>query len=310
MAHTTDKPLIVQSDHSLLLEVGHPSADEAREAILPFAELLKSPEHVHTYRISPLSLWNASASGLQADEVLERLEAFSRFPIPPNLSREIRTQMDRYGLVELLPEGDGTIGLVVRDERAAQEVFLDPTVAPFLLDGPNGDPTHRRCKVVDRGEIKIALTKIGFPARDLVGFEAGADLAVSLGERLADGREFGLRGYQRSAVEAFWQNGSPEGGQGIVVLPCGAGKTVVGIGAMVRAGVSTLILATNTVAAKQWIREILDKTSLRPQDVGEYDGTSKDVRPVTVATYQILVYRRKKDGGFPHMEVFRRQNWG
>ncbi|MEZ5066440.1 MAG: DEAD/DEAH box helicase [bacterium] len=310
MAHTTDKPLIVQSDHSLLLEVGHPSADEAREAILPFAELLKSPEHVHTYRISPLSLWNASASGLQAEEVLERLEAFSRFPIPPNLSREIRTQMDRYGLVELLPEGDGTIGLVVRDERAAQEVFLDPTVAPFLLDGPNGDPTHRRCQVVDRGEIKIALTKIGYPARDLVGFEAGADLDVSLGERLADGREFGLRGYQRSAVEAFWQNGSPEGGQGIVVLPCGAGKTVVGIGAMVRAGVSTLILATNTVAAKQWIREILDKTSLRPEDVGEYDGTSKDVRPVTVATYQILVYRRKKDGGFPHMEVFRRQNWG
>jgi DNA excision repair protein ERCC-3 len=311
MANPADKPLIVQSDHSLLLEVDHPRADEAREAILPFAELLKSPEHVHTYRVSSLSLWNASASGLDAEEVLERLEAFSRYPLPPNLVVEVRTQMDRYGLVELLPGAKGEIQIVTGSEDSARDVFLNPDVQPFLLDeGGNGDPRRRRVRAGDRGELKIALTSIGYPARDLVGFEEGEALAFELAEHMSDGREFGLRTYQKAAVEAFWQNGSPEGGQGLVVLPCGAGKTVVGIGAMARSGTRALILVTNTVAAKQWVREILDKTSLTADEVGEYDGSAKEIRPVTVATYQILIYRRKKDGGFPHMEIFRRENWG
>jgi DNA excision repair protein ERCC-3 len=304
-------PLIVQSDHTLLLEVVHPRAEEAREAILPFADLLKSPEHVHTYRVSPLSLWNASASGLEADEVLERMDQYSRYPLPPNLVLEIRTQMSRYGLVELLPgTAKGEMQIHVREEESAPEVFLDPAIQPFLLDGPNGDPRTRRARVDDRGELKIALTGIGFPARDLVGFAEGEKLPVGFVETLGSGAAFRMRNYQRAAVEAFWQNGSPEGGQGIVCLPCGAGKTVVGLGAMVRLGMRTLILVTNTVAAKQWIREILDKTDLTRDDVGEYDGAAKEVRPVTVATYQILVYRRKKDGGFPHMDLFQREKWG
>jgi DNA excision repair protein ERCC-3 len=292
------------------LEVDHPAAEEAREAILPFADLLKSPEHVHTYRVTALSLWNASASGLQADEVLERLEAFSRYSLPANLVEEIRSQMSRYGLVELLPGNRGEIVVAVLDERYAEEVYLSPEVRPFLQDDGNGDPTRRRIRGKDRGEFKIALTEIGFPARDLVGYVDGEALDIALAETCGDGRPFHLRNYQKAAVEAFYQNGSPEGGQGIVVLPCGAGKTVVGIGAMMKAGARTLILVTNTVAAKQWIRELIDKTSLTEADVGEYDGTAKEVRPVTVATYQILVYRRKKDGGFPHMDLFKRENWG
>lgn len=305
-----DKPLVVQSDHTVLLEVDHPLAAEAREALLPFADLLKSPEHVHTYRVSALSLWNASASGLTADEVLERLAQYSRYPLPPNLMQEIRLQMGRYGLVELRPGGGDEILVVVTDPKSANDVFLDPKIRPFLEGGANGDPATRRVHVGMRGEIKVALTEAGFPARDLVGFAPGESLDIRLREACLSGRPFGLRGYQRAAVEAFHRDGIPEGGQGIVVLPCGAGKTVVGLAAMARVGARTLILVTNTVAAKQWIREILDKTELTEDQVGEYDGAAKEVRPVTVATYQILVYRRKKDGEFPHMELFRRENWG
>lgn len=310
MANPADRPLIVQSDHTVLLEVNHPRAEEAREAVIPFADLLKSPEHMHTYRVCPLSLWNAAAAGLEPDEVLERLESFSRYPLPPNLIQEIRTQMKRYGLVELLPGKRNEIQLHVCEEEAAQEVFLDPTIKPFLLDEGNGDPCVRRVAAGSRGEVKIALTSIGFPARDLVGFAEGEKMEFALREEMLGGGAFHLRNYQKAAVEAFHQNGSPEGGQGIVVLPCGAGKTVVGIGAMAKLGMRTLILVTNTVAAKQWIREILDKTELGPEDVGEYDGAVKEVRPVTVATYQILIYRRKKDGDFPHMDLFKRESWG
>lgn len=310
MSNSSDNPLVVQSDHTVLLEIGNPLAEEAREVLLPFADLLKSPEHVHTYRINALSLWNASASGLKADDVLDRLRSFSRYPLPPNLVSEIRVQMERYGLVELQPGSEGEILVVVMTPRAAQDVFLDPKIRPFLLGEPNGDPLVRRTRGGDRGDLKIALTEIGYPARDLVGFADGERLAIKLRTTTRSGQPFGLRTYQRAAAEAFHRSGGPEGGQGIIVLPCGAGKTVVGLGAMTQVGARTLILVTNTVAAKQWIREILDKTELTEDQVGEYDGTAKEVRPVTVATYQILIYRRKKDGEFPHMELFRRENWG
>ncbi|NNE42887.1 MAG: DEAD/DEAH box helicase [Gemmatimonadetes bacterium] len=311
MTGSRDKPLVVQSDHSLLLEVDHALAEEAREAILPFADLLKSPEHVHTYRITSLSLWNASASGLEASEVLERLDSFSRYPLPANLVLEIQTQMSRYGLVELLPGSrKHQIVITVHEEDYAREVFVNPALLPFLIDPEEKDPKRRHIHAKDRGEVKIALTEIGFPARDLVGFVEGEELEVELSDTYGTDRPLALRNYQRAAVEAFYQNGSPEGGQGVVVLPCGAGKTLVGLAALARTGTKTLILVTNTVAAKQWIREILDKTTLTEDQVGEYDGGAKEVRPVTVATYQILVYRRKKDGGFPHMDLFRKENWG
>ncbi|MAF26957.1 MAG: helicase [Gemmatimonadetes bacterium] len=303
-----DNPLIVQSDHTLLLEVNHPHAEAAREAVLPFTELLKSPEHVHTYRISPLSLWNAAAGGREADEVIETLDLYSRYPLPVNLVAEVRNQMGRYGRVELLPGGRGEILLAVRDQATAAEVFPDPALQPFIL-GKDG-PCQLRVRALDRGEVKLALTGIGYPARDLVGFEDGDPLPIQLAETLSSGEEFALRPYQRRSIDAFHQNGSPEGGQGIVVLPCGAGKTIVGIGAMAQTGARTLILVTNIVAARQWIREILEKTDLTEDQIGEYNGATKEVRPVTVATYQILTHRRRRDGGFPHMDLFRSVNWG
>jgi DNA excision repair protein ERCC-3 len=218
--------------------------------------------------------------------------------------------MQRYGLVELLPGNKSHLVVAVLDAACAEEVFLNPSIRPFLLDETNGDPQKRRIRAKDRGEIKIALTDIGFPARDLVGYDEGEPLAIGLAKTFGHGQPFHLRGYQKAAVEAYYQNGSPEGGQGVIVLPCGAGKTMVGLGAMARTGAKTLILVTNTVAARQWIREIIDKTGLTPDQVGEYDGTAKEIRPVTVATYQILIYRRQRDGRFPHMDVFRRENWG
>ncbi len=310
MATRSDNPLVVQSDHTLLLEVDHALAEACRQAILPFTDLLKSPEHVHTYRVTPFSLWNASASGLEAREVLARLARFSRYPLPANLVHEIETQMGRYGKVELLPGAAEEIVLAVPDARSATDVFENPVIAAFLLGPENGDPRHRRVRAADRGEIKIALTGIGYPARDLVGFEDGERLEIVLRGTTRAGSDFTVRGYQDASIEAFYQGGRPEGGQGVVVLPCGSGKTIVGLGAMARAGTKTLILVTNIVAAKQWVREILERTTLTADQVGEYDGTAKEIRPVTVATYQVLIYRRRKDGDFPHMSLFHKQNWG
>ncbi len=311
MPTRSDNPLVVQSDHTLLLEVDHEAAEACRQAILPFTDLLKSPEHVHTYRITPFSLWNASASGFTAPEVLKRLARFSRYPLPLNLVHEIETQMGRYGKVELLPgPSSDQIVLSVPDQRSATDVFQNPTLARFLDGSANGDPFCRRVSAGLRGEIKVALTEIGYPARDLVGFEDGEALEFQLRESTRSGADFTIRGYQTESIDAFYQNGRPEGGQGVVVLPCGAGKTIVGLGAMAKAQAKTLILVTNIVAAKQWVREILERTTLRPEDVGEYDGTAKEIRPVTVATYQVLVYRRRKDGDFPHMSLFRKENWG
>lgn len=311
MATRTDNPLVVQSDHTLLLEVDHALAEECRQAILPFTDLLKSPEHVHTYRVTPFSLWNASAGGLTARDILGRLARFSRYPLPQNLVQEIETQMGRYGKVELVPgEVHGEIILQVPDDRTGKDVFLHPGIVRFFKESPHATSRRRVISGADRGEIKVALTTIGFPARDLVGFEEGERLPMALREVTRSGRQFDLRSYQEASVDAFHQGGRPEGGQGVVVLPCGAGKTVVGLAAMTATQTKTLILVTNIVAAKQWVREILERTTLTEEQVGEYDGTAKEIRPVTVATYQVLVYRRRKDGDFPHMSLFHKENWG
>jgi DNA excision repair protein ERCC-3 len=310
MASRTDNPLVVQSDHTLLLEVDHPLAEAARQAILPFTDLLKSPEHVHTYRVTPFSLWNASASGFVQGEVLSRLERFSRYALPHNLVHEIETQMGRYGKVELLPGASRQeILLSVADARSATDVFENPRIRGYLI-GPNGDPLRRRISAAHRGEIKIALTEIGYPARDLVGYEDGERLPLELRTTTRSGLAFVIRSYQSESIEAFFQGGRAEGGQGVVVLPCGAGKTIVGLGVLAKAQTKTLILVTNIVAAKQWLREILERTSLTEEQVGEYDGTAKEIRPITVATYQVLVYRRRRDGDFPHMSLFHKENWG
>ncbi len=303
----SDKPLIVQGDLTLLLETEGEGYLPARDAIAPFTELVKSPEYVHTYRISHLSLWNAAATGRTAEQVLEALEQHSRFPVPQNVVREITAYMGRYGTLQLVREGD-ELHLVAKDPLALVEARHVKSAQPWMLDlvGPD------RCRVDARfrGHLKLALTLAGLPVEDLAGYTVGDPLSFTMRETALSGRPFHLRDYQREAGEIFHAAGSVKGGCGTIVLPCGAGKTVVAIGAMALAQCHTLILTTNVVAVRQWIREILDKTTLTEEQVGEYTGETKDIKPVTIATYQILTYRQKKDADFPHFGLFAARNWG
>ncbi len=303
----SDKPLIVQGDLTLLLETEGPGYLPARDAIAPFTELVKSPEYVHTYRVSHLSLWNAAATGRSAEDVLAALHEHSRFPVPQNVVREITQYMGRYGTLQLVREGD-ELHLVAKDPLALMEARHVKAAQPWMLDLLAPD----RCRVDARfrGHLKLALTLAGLPVEDLAGYTVGDPLSFTLRETCASGKPFHLRDYQREAGEIFHAAGSVKGGCGTVVLPCGAGKTVVAIGAMALAQCHTLILTTNVVAVRQWIREIIDKTTLTEDQVGEYTGEVKDIKPVTLATYQILTYRQKKDADFPHFGLFAAKKWG
>jgi DNA excision repair protein ERCC-3 len=300
-------PLIVQGDMTILLEVAHPIYAEARDRIAPFTELLKSPEHVHTYGISHLSLWNAASSGHDANEVLTVLRKYSRFELPHNLVTEVETFMERYGQVRILRE-DGMLILETLDPTLMSEILNHRQIAPFI-DKPLDD---RRASLFPhtRGMVKMALTNIGFPAEDLAGYVAGAPLEVAVRAITLEGKPLNLREYQKDAGQVFHAGGSEKGGSGVIVLPCGAGKTLVGLSTMARCGCHTLILTTNVTAARQWIREILDKTTLRADQVAEYTGDNKQIAPVTVATYQIITYRKRQSEDFPHFDIFQKNNWG
>ena len=300
-------PLIVQGDMTILLEVAHPIYAEARDRIAPFTELLKSPEHVHTYGISHLSLWNAASSGHDASEVLSTLRKYSRFELPHNLVTEVETFMERYGQVRIMRE-DGQLVLETIDPALMSEILNHRQIAPYI-DKPIDD---RRATLFPhtRGMVKMALTNIGFPAEDLAGYVTGAPLEVSVRSTTLEGKPLNLREYQRDAGQVFHAGGSEKGGSGVIVLPCGAGKTLVGLSTMAKCGCHTLILTTNVTAARQWIREILDKTTLRADQVAEYTGDNKQIAPVTVATYQIITYRKRQSEDFPHFEIFSKNNWG
>ena len=289
-------PLIVQSDKTLLLEVDHPDALACRMAIAPFAELERSPEHVHTYRLTPLGLWNARAAGHDAESVVDALLRFSRYPVPHALLVDVADTMDRYGRLQLA--NDPAHGLVLRglDRAVLVEVAKSKKLAGML--GAYVDPDTIAVHPSERGRLKQALLKLGWPAEDLAGYVDGEAHEITLVE---DG--WHLRSYQREAVEHFWA-----GGSGVVVLPCGAGKTLVGAAAMAQASATTLILVTNTVAGRQWRRELLAHTSLTEAEIGEYSGERKEIRPVTIATYQVLTTRR--GGTFPHLNVFGARDWG
>ncbi|MCW2859684.1 MAG: hypothetical protein JWP48_1392 [Actinoallomurus sp.] len=292
----TDGPLIVQSDKTLLLEVDHDSAAECRKAIAPFAELERAPEHVHTYRISPLALWNARAAGHDAEQVIDALISFSRYPVPHALLVDIADTMGRYGRLRL--EKHPTYGLVLASsDRAVLEEVLRARKLQSMF-GVRVDDDTVAVHPSERGTLKQALLKIGWPAEDLAGYVDGEAHVIDLVE---DGWE--LRGYQRDAAESFWH-----GGSGVVVLPCGAGKTIVGAAAMAQASATTLILVTNTVSAHQWKQELLKRTSLTEEEIGEYTGTKKQIRPVTIATYQVMTTRRK--GVYSHLELFDARDWG
>jgi DNA excision repair protein ERCC-3 len=295
-AFVSDGPLIVQSDKTLLLEVDHVLAGECRKEIAPFAELERAPEHIHTYRVTPLALWNARAAGHDAEQVVDTLLKFSRYPVPHALLVDVADTMARYGRLRL--EKHPTHGLVMHssDRSVLEEVLRSRKVKGMLGDRVGDDAVTVHPS--ERGALKQALLKIGWPAEDMAGYVDGEAHAISLVE---DGWE--LRSYQRDAADAFWH-----GGSGVVVLPCGAGKTIVGAAAMARAGATTLILVTNTVSAHQWKQELLKRTSLTEDEIGEYTGAKKEVRPVTIATYQIMTTRRK--GAYTHLELFDARDWG
>ena len=291
-----DGPLIVQSDKTILLEVDHADAVDARHEIAAFAELERAPEHVHTYRITPLGLWNARAAGLDAEKVLDALLRHSRFPVPHALLIDIEETMSRYGRLRL--EKDPVHGLVMRTEDypVLEEVMRAKKIAPML--GPRIDGQTTVVHSSQRGALKQALLKIGWPADDRAGYVDGTPHLIRLKEE-----GWSLRPYQKVAAENFWA-----GGSGVVVLPCGAGKTLVGAAAMAQSSTTTLILVTNTVSARQWRDELLRRTSLTEDEIGEYSGAVKEVRPVTIATYQVLT--SKRGGLYPHLELVDRNDWG
>ena len=299
-------PLIVQGDKSILLEVQNERYEEARDALARFAELEKSPEYIHTYRITPLSLWNAASSGLTAAEILAGLEAFSKYSLPSNVTRDIEEYVGRYGRLKLVREGENLI-VTSNDATLMVEILNHKKTQVYLqrLDA-------RRALVASgrRGHLKLALLQIGYPAEDLAGYAPGDDLPIALRQSTLDGKPFILRHYQTEAAEIFHAGGSARGGSGVIVLPCGAGKTIVGMAAMAQLQTSTLILTPNTVAVRQWMNELIDKTSLTEDLVGEYSGLQKDIRPVTVSTYQILTYRKRGSDEFPHFGLFSARNWG
>jgi DNA excision repair protein ERCC-3 len=301
-------PLIVQGDKSLLLEVQNERYETARDALARFAELEKSPEYIHTYRITPLSLWNAASSGLTAAEILTQLEDFSKYGLPANVVRDIDEYVGRYGRVKLIREGENLI-LTSEDATLMVEIQNHKATARYL----HGRLDAQRALVAPgrRGHLKQALLQIGYPAEDLAGYVAGEDLPIALRLATVGGKPFRLRRYQEESAEVFHAGGAAQGGSGVIVLPCGAGKTIVGMAAMAQLQTSTLILTPNTVAVRQWMAELVDKTSLTADMIGEYTGLQKDIRPVTVSTYQILTYRKRGSSDeFPHFGLFSARNWG
>src|SRR5947209_12824879 len=239
MQYNPANPLIVQGDRTILLEVDNPLHAEARDAIAPFAELEKSPEHIHTYRLTPLSLWNAAAAGMSADAMVEALSAYSKFPIPANLPPDIRELVGRYGRVSLR-RIDGRLRLVTQDRTLLEELARQKGVRDYL--GERIDATSFAIDDAFRGVLKQALIGVGYPAEDLAGYTEGESLRIGLRTTARTGKPFQVRDYQKMAVDAFHAGGDVRGGSGVIVLPCGAGKTIVGIAAMGLLNKSTLVL--------------------------------------------------------------------
>lgn len=302
-----ERPAIVQSDRTVLLETRHPQFAEARAALSRFCELVKSPEYLHIYRITPLSLWNAASSGVSPEEVLNTLESLGKYGVPPSLVAEVRDTMRRFGLLRL-EQRAGQLQLCSEDGELLAKLLQYPSLEPYVKQQLS--PTAYVIEVTARGLVKQELLRLGYPVRDLAGYHDGEACPLELRDVTASGLPFRLRDYQQAAVDAFYEGGAEWGGSGVLVLPCGAGKTVIGLAAMSQLKTATLILTTNTTSVRQWKRELLDKTNIDPSRVGEYTGEEKEVKPITIATYQILTYRRRTDQEFPHMQLFHQRNWG
>ena len=311
MAELTGTPVIIQSDGSLLVDVHDPGFEAARTDISSFAELEKSPEHMHTYRLSPLSLWNAASAGISADRVLQILQRHGRYSVPENISFFIRDTIARFGKLCLVPgPGENQLFLDVPDATIRRELESSKAVSRYLTAFDQGDRPGFLVELYDRGTIKQELMVLGYPVKDEAPLVDGDPLKVNLRQQTLANGEFHVRDYQREAAQAFHGEGKPGNGFGTVVMPCGAGKTVVGMKVMEIVSANTLILTTNVAAVHQWIDELLDKTELTADQIGEYTGDRKDIKPVTIATYQILVWRPDKSRDFPHFKIFSERKWG
>lgn len=307
MTYNPNNPLIVQSDRSILVEVDNPLYERARDALAPFAELEKSPEHIHTYRLSDISLWNAAAAGMTAKEMIEVLETYTKFELPQNLGVDIAERVSRYGRVSL-HRVDDEMRLVCKDKPLLEQLARQKHLKKYL-DSPVDEYSYR-IQERYRGVVKQALISVGYPAEDLAGYVEGDDLPMALRKMTRNGLPFDIRDYQSMAADTFYAGGDVRGGSGVVVLPCGAGKTIVGLASMAKLQKSTLILTASITSVKQWKRELLDKTDLDESLIGEFTGETKTVAPVTLATYQIVTYRPNKTDEFPHFEIFEKRNWG
>jgi DNA excision repair protein ERCC-3 len=292
----TDGPLIVQSDKTLLLDIDNPMSTECRRAIAPFAELERSPEHIHTYRLTPLGLWNARAAGHDAEQVIDTLIKYSRYAVPHSILIDVAETMSRYGRLRLEMDPVHGLILITTDTAVLEEVIRAKKIAPLL--GARIDPETITVLPSQRGQIKQSLLRLGWPAEDFAGYVDGQAHEISLVQK-----DWTIRPYQELAAEGFWH-----GGSGVVVLPCGAGKTIVGAAAMAHAKATTLILVTNTIAARQWREELLKRTTLNEDEIGEYSGAKKEIRPVTIATYQVMT--KKKNGVYAHLDLFDSYDWG
>jgi DNA excision repair protein ERCC-3 len=315
MHYAPENPMIVQGDQSVLLEVGNEYYEEARDILARFAELEKSPEYVHTYRITPLSLWNAAASGLDANAMLAGLETYSKYPIPDHVRVNIVDTVSRYGRVKLIRQ-DGQLLLTSEDRAVLAELGRHKELVPYIT--AQLDAHTLRVDAARRGHVKQALVKIGYPVEDLAGYIDGEALSLCLRDCTTSGDRFDVRAYQREAAARFYAGGAAHGGSGVIVLPCGAGKTIVGMAVMADMQTNTLILTPNTASLHQWINELLDKTTLTEDLIGEYSGQQKEIKPVTVSTYQTMTYAKRGVSAdttsiltrHPHFALFHERDWG
>ena len=339
-----ENPLIVQGDRTILLDVHAPLANECRNELIPFAELERSPEHLHTYRLTPLSLWNAASAGFTAEDAVSVLKKYAKYDIPQSVCVWIKEVSDRFGMVRIIPgpkevvplSGDffseeqkkvvpeQYLYLVVKNEKIFLELgaiksfqtLLTPCKIDFSVPSLPQDLTENEkkfsfiLKLTDRGTVKQLLLKYMWPCKDEVPLEDGESLQINLRDVTKSGKKFEIRGYQKDAAQALIGDKGPGTGFGTIVLPCGAGKTIVGMQIMQMLKTNTLIITTNISAVHQWINELLDKTDLQAEQIAEYTGESKTIKPVTVATYQILTWRPEKDGPYPHFSIFRERKWG
>lgn len=307
MNNESSKPLIIQSDYTILLEVNNPQFNECRDFLTSFAELTKSPEFIHSYQINSLSMWNAAALGITLSEIINGLKRYSRYDIPSNVIVSMHEWYDIYGKLVLKKDQSGMLKLEVKDFSLYENIRLEKSLQQFWIDI---DDDGFLISKEERGNLKYALVKIGYPVKDICGYILGDTFEIELRHTDLMGTSFSLRDYQNDAVDAFYHAGRKTGGHGIIVLPCGSGKTIIGLGIMSKISNFTLIISTNNVAVHQWRDEIISKTHVNTENIGEYTGLKKEIKPITLTTYQMLTHRRSKSEPLKNLKIFTEQNWG